>query len=142
MSGIKNLVDTVKKMSLKSRKAGNNIDFLDHSLKDPLCQKIIKRMNSVKLQELGIQGTNAALDDYHFNTNLNRVTISGNEDYRLVLFFIKKGTVMPLHDHPNMSVYFKLMFGSLEYTSYDKLDDKFKYNQFSMDEYEELLETK
>ena len=142
MSGMKNLVETVKKMSLKSRKVGNSIDFLDHSLKDPLCQNIMKSMNSVQLKELGIQGTNAALDAYHFNSNLNKVTISGNEDYRLVLFFIKKGTVMPLHDHPNMSVYFKLMFGSLEYTSYDKLDDKFKYNQFSNDEYDELLETK
>ena len=49
---------------------------------------------------------------------------------------------MPLHDHPNMSVYFKLMFGKLKFTSYDKVDEKFKYNQFSNDEYEELLETK
>ena len=142
MSGMKNLVETVKKMSLKSRKAGNNRDFLDHSLKEPLCQKIIKSMNSVKIKELGIQGTNSAADNYHFNSNLNKVTISGNEDYRLVLFFIKKGTVMPLHDHPNMSVYFKLMFGSLEYTSYDKLDAKFRYNQFSTDEHEELIETR
>ena len=47
----------------------------------------------------------------HFKSDLNRVTIEGNEDYRLVLFFIKKGTKMPLHDHPNMAVYFKLMFG-------------------------------
>ena len=131
MSGIKNLVETVKKMSLKSRKAGNSIDFLDHSLKDPLCQKIIKSMNTVDIKELGIQGKNSELDEYHFKSNLNKVTISGNEDYRLVLFFIKKGMVMPLHDHPNMSVYFKLMFGSLEYTSYDKIDNKFKYNQFS-----------
>jgi hypothetical protein len=36
----------------------------------------------------------------------------------------------------------KLLFGKLNYTSYDKVDDKFKYNQFSNDEYEELLETK
>ena len=48
---------------------------------------------------------------------------------------------MPLHDHPNMSVYFKLMFGKLSYNSYDKIDSKFAYNQFSNDEYEELLKT-
>lgn len=63
------------------------------------------------------------------------MTIEGNEDYRLVMFFIKKGTVMPLHDHPNMSVYFKLMFGSLKYTQYDKVESKYKYNQLSEDEY-------
>ena len=49
---------------------------------------------------------------------------------------------MPLHDHPNMSVYFKLMFGKLKYTAYDKIEDKFKYNQFSNDEYEELISSK
>ena len=58
------------------------------------------------------------------------------------MFFIKKGTVMPLHDHPNMSVYFKLMFGRLSYTSFDKTDEKYQYNQFSNDEYDELIETK
>ena len=70
------------------------------------------------------------------------MTIEGNEDYRLVMFFIKKGQEMPLHDHPNMSVYFKLMFGKLSYHSYDKIDPKFKYNQFSPDEYEEVLANK
>ena len=49
---------------------------------------------------------------------------------------------MPLHDHPNMSVYFKLMFGKLSYNSYDKIDKKFQYNQFSNDEYEEVLANK
>ena len=48
---------------------------------------------------------------------------------------------MPLHDHPNMSVYFKLMFGKLSYVSFDKVDKKYQYNQFSNDEYDELLET-
>ena len=52
-------------------------------------------------------------DDVHW---LIMTTIEGNDDYRLVMFFIKKGTVMPIHDHPNMSVYFKLMFGKLNYT--------------------------
>jgi len=70
------------------------------------------------------------------------VTISGNDDYRLVCFFIKKGMKMPLHDHPNMSVYFKLMFGKLRYTSYDKVEPKFRHNDFSLDEYLEILETK
>ena len=68
------------------------------------------------------------------------MTIEGNEDYRLVLFFIKKGTVMPLHDHPNMSVYFMLMFGKLNYSTFDNVGDKYKYNQLSEDEYTELIE--
>ena len=76
-------------------------------------------------EQLGVTGQD---DEYHFKGDLNRVTITGenSEDYRLVLFFIKKGTRMPLHDHPNMSVFFRLVFGGLRYHSYDKLDSKFK----------------
>ena len=49
---------------------------------------------------------------------------------------------MPLHDHPNMCVFFRMMFGKLNYKSYDKIDEKFKYNMFSNDEYNEILENK
>jgi quercetin dioxygenase-like cupin family protein len=88
-------------------------------------------------EKLGVDGSD---DPYHFEGPLNRVTIDGDsEDYRLVMFFIKKGTVMPLHDHPNMSVFFRLVFGELKYYGYDKVEDKFKYNNFSTSEYEELL---
>ena len=139
---MKSLVDSVKHMAHKCRMQGNSIDFLDHSMQNPLCQKLIKDMDSINLSQLGVTGTNQSDDPYHFKGQLNRVTISGNEDYRLVLFFIKKGTVMPLHDHPNMSVYFKLMFGKLNYVQYDKVENKYKYNRFSDDEYQELLETK
>ena len=63
------------------------------------------------------------------------------EDYRLVMFFIKKGTAMPLHDHPNMCVFFRLVFGELKYFGYDKVEDKYRYNEFSSDEYAEFLDT-
>eukprot|EP00355_Strombidium_rassoulzadegani_P010524 CAMPEP_0168618802 /NCGR_PEP_ID=MMETSP0449_2-20121227/6263_1 /TAXON_ID=1082188 /ORGANISM="Strombidium rassoulzadegani, Strain ras09" /LENGTH=137 /DNA_ID=CAMNT_0008659695 /DNA_START=5 /DNA_END=421 /DNA_ORIENTATION=- len=129
-------------MSLKSKALNNSVDFLDHQLSDPMCQRIIQQMNQINVKQLGIQGTDQSTDDYHFQKTLNRVTIDGNDDYRLVLFFIKKGTEMPLHDHPNMSVYFKLMFGKLKYTQFDKVGSKYAYNNFSNDEYTELLETK
>ena len=89
---------------------------------------------------LGVSGSD---DPYHFDGPLNRVTIEGDsEDYRLVMFFIKKGTTMPLHDHPNMCVFFRLVFGELKYLGYDKQDSKFAYNDISFDEYEELLTNK
>jgi quercetin dioxygenase-like cupin family protein len=89
-------------------------------------------MNNLSVNELGVQGPE---DPYHFQKKLNRITIDGCDDYRLVLFFIKKGARMPLHDHPNMCVFFRMMFGKLNYKSYDKIDEKFKYNQFSINEY-------
>ena len=54
--------------------------------------------------------------------------VEGTDDYRLVLFFIKKGAKMHLHDHPNMSVYFRLLFGKLNYKSFDKIDTKYRFN--------------
>ena len=72
------------------------------------------------------------------------MTIDGldSEDYRLVLFFIKKGTRMPLHDHPNMAVFFRLVFGKLNYRAYDKVDMKYKYNEFVDGEFDEILNSK
>ena len=123
-------------MSVKSKLSGNSISFLDHTYSDPGCQKIMQKMNEISLDQLGIEGPN---DSYHFQSNLNRITVEASDDYRLVLFFIKKGTKMPLHDHPNMCVLFRMMFGRLNYRSYDKIDEKYRYNQFSLDEYQELL---
>jgi hypothetical protein len=122
---MKTLVNQVRQLSAKSKLAGHSRDFLDYSLNDPGCQRIIQRLNEVDVRSLGVTGTNSAEDAYHFAGNLNRVEIDANEDYRLVVFFIKKGTVMPLHDHPNMSVYFKLMFGKLQYSTFDKVDSKY-----------------
>jgi hypothetical protein len=129
---MKSLINTVKQMSLKSKLSGNSISFLDHTHNDPGCQRLIENMNNISLKQLGIEGPN---DPYHFQKGLNRITIEGNEDYRLVLFFIRKGERMPLHDHPNMCVFFRMLFGRLNYSSYDKIDEKFRYNKFSLDEY-------
>lgn len=139
---MRSLANQVRRMSVKAKHMNESaVDFLDNSLKDTTCQNIIKMMKKIPLQELGISGTDSAADAYHFQKPLNRVTIDCTDDYRLVMFFIKKGQEMPLHDHPNMSVYFKLMFGKLSYYSYDKVESKYVYNQFSLDEYSELLET-
>jgi hypothetical protein len=35
-----------------------------------------------------------------------------------------------------------MLFGRLNFRSYDKIDEKYRYNQFSLDEYQELLESK
>lgn len=100
---------------------------------------MVSKMLAVSPQQLGIESPE---DEHYYQGPLNRVTIDQQEtDYRLVLFFIKKGVTMPIHDHPNMSVFFRLVYGSLDYVGYDKLDDKFRYNDFADDEYHELLGT-
>ena len=136
---MRSLIQNVKQMSVTTRAANNYVSFLDHAWTDPGCQKVIEKMNNLTLEQIGVTGPD---DPYHFQERLNRITVEAADDYRLVLFFIKKGTKMPLHDHPNMCVFFRLMFGKLNFISYDKVDEKFKYNKFSSDEYMELLENK
>jgi hypothetical protein len=53
-------------MAKVSKAKGNSISFLDHSLSEPMCQKIIQTMNSVDLNTLGVTGKNAEDDKYHF----------------------------------------------------------------------------
>jgi len=67
-------------------------------------------MNQIDIREFDIDGSE---DPRYFSNPISRMVIDGCDDYRLVLFFIKKGTVMPLHDHPNMCVFFRLLFGRL-----------------------------
>jgi hypothetical protein len=44
------------------------------------------------------------------------------------VFFMPKGSIIPLHDHMNLMVMSKCLFGSLEFVSYDKLN----YNEKNM----------
>jgi len=86
---MKALIKSVQEMSLRTKHAGNCVEFLDEVAKDVNAQRLIEKMRSLSSSDLGIEGPN---DKYHFRAPLNRVTIDGNDDYRLVLFFIRKGT--------------------------------------------------
>ena len=41
------------------------------------------------------------------------------------IFLMQKGMKLPLHDHPRMSVYSKVLFGQIKTTSYDWIDHPF-----------------
>ena len=53
-------------MAVKTKHTGDMVDFLDHSLSDPMCQRIIQTMQNIKIEDLGITGTTADTDVYHF----------------------------------------------------------------------------
>jgi hypothetical protein len=42
--------------------------------------------------------------------------------YSVGIFFMPKGSVIPLHDHANLMVLSKCLFGELEVVAYDKAD--------------------
>lgn len=53
------LIDRVKHMAVKTKYVNNMKDFLDNSIKDPMCQNIIKGMDNFNLKDLGITGFDA-----------------------------------------------------------------------------------
>jgi hypothetical protein len=120
---MKALIDSVKHSAVTHQRSSCCRTFLNSTVKDPCCTKICQDLQQLTPEQLGVSGSD---DPYHFDGPLNRVVLDGDsEDYKLVMFFIKKGTTMPLHDHPNMAVFFRLVFGELKYFGYDKLAEKY-----------------
>ena len=46
-------------------------------------------------------------------------TIHEGRELELVIFFFPPGASLPLHDHPGMTVYSKVLYGSLALLAYD-----------------------
>ena len=50
---------------------------------------------------------------------INTYSLLEGQHFQLVLFHFNKGAKIPLHDHPNMTVFTKIVFGNLHVTSFD-----------------------
>ncbi|XP_066324573.1 plant cysteine oxidase 2-like [Miscanthus floridulus] len=61
----------------------------------------------------------ASVPRTHPNPIITRTTIYKCNNFSIVIFLLPPGAVIPLHDHPGMTVFSKLLLGSLHVTSYD-----------------------
>jgi len=108
------------------RKAVNK--YLTNLPGNGMFQSLMEKVNSLKLNDLGIDGEE---DPYFFRQdtdyldrnypNISATHIVENENYAVLMFFLKKGASMPLHDHMDMCVYTRVLTGSLKYRALDKV---------------------
>ncbi len=71
-------------------------------------------MNITNIEDLDVE---FADDDITYHNVLDE-----SPHYSVGVFFMPKGTSIPLHDHMNLLVFSKTLYGRLEIISYDKVD--------------------
>jgi hypothetical protein len=62
----------------------------------------------------------------HLSTTVLNLKIFSHKNFELGIFYLPKSSRIPLHDHPEMCVISKLLFGSVHWKAFDRL------SQFSM----------
>jgi hypothetical protein len=91
-------------------------DVLQHPSSSGQISSAIAQMNKVTLQHLGIDET------YVNNLSFGQcMTVVESENFDIAVFLLPRGFVLQLHDHPNMVVCSKLIFGSLSIRSFTKI---------------------
>ncbi|CAM0948709.1 unnamed protein product [Alopecurus aequalis] len=84
-----------------------------------LLRAILDRMRP---QDVGLTSDMAffrARDVAQQNPTITHTTIYKSENFSLVILFLPQNAVIPLHNHPGMTVFSKLLLGSMHIKSYD-----------------------
>ncbi|CAM9752503.1 unnamed protein product [Pylaiella littoralis] len=91
----------------------------EKGLDSPAISKVLRLMDKLEPRDLG-------LSEGDFQGLAHSLCIpvfaDGDAFFEMTVFVLPEGGEIPLHDHPNMAVLSKILFGSLEVESYDNVD--------------------
>eukprot|EP01083_Nonionella_stella_P085789 238012_1 len=79
--------------------------------------------------------TSKNLGFFTFNEPMSVVScesLTSAANYSIVVFRLLKGAIIPLHDHPGMEVFSKILFGKLRVMGYDWVEEKTDENPISV----------
>ncbi|KAJ1530069.1 hypothetical protein HK096_008620, partial [Nowakowskiella sp. JEL0078] len=79
---------------------------------------------SVTIEELKVHPARAAMEYY---------PIWESDTFTMCVFVLKKGATMPVHDHPSMTVFSKIIFGDLYVQTFEFLSEQSKSFNLSRD---------
>ena len=103
---------------------------------------MVEAVNDCTLENFGINGHD---DPYFFlpetnkygykNPKITSTSIYDEDAYAILFFFMRKGQVMPLHDHPEMSVFTRVLTGRLRVRALDKINKDWHSHKNEMSDY-------
>ncbi|KAG8049325.1 hypothetical protein GUJ93_ZPchr0009g134 [Zizania palustris] len=88
---------------------------------DLLCSML----DSMKPEDVGLSASQEFFtnrDDPEGTPLIKNTTIYECDNFTMVIFFLPRNAIIPLHDHPGMTVFSKLLIGALHIRSYDWVD--------------------
>lgn len=85
--------------------------------------QILSMMNDLQAEDFSLSKVILTMNrDWDWTTS----NLYSEGDLNAGLFMVPKGHRIPLHDHPKMTVFFKVLWGHLELTAYD-WDERFPF---------------
>ena len=119
---IKSLLSTLNKCHSEYVKSLAKPLFLAELSKNRIFKELTDQVDDLSLTDLGIQNMQ---EDYYFGTQgtskakIKAASIVDTEQYAVIIFFLSKGSWMPLHGHPDMAVYTRILGGNIRYRALD-----------------------
>lgn len=87
-----------------------------NGLKPDIAKRIMTLMDNMKPEDLGIHARRKARSPPGV---IRTLSVLENEKLEVVVFVFPERAVIPLHDHPGMSVFSKVLYGSISMRSFD-----------------------
>mmetsp|Transcript_2507 Transcript_2507/g.6304 ORF Transcript_2507/g.6304 Transcript_2507/m.6304 type:complete len:311 (-) Transcript_2507:133-1065(-) len=91
------------------------------SLHSDLAKELLVRLESVQAKEFDVTHANVAR--VKGKSGVGYQEVYSSPEMTLCIFLLRAGARIPMHDHPDMHVFCRVLFGRLRVTSWD-LDDK------------------
>lgn len=115
------LFKAVKPLALAYKESAKKKDFLDGCPKLQSFQEVKKVLDSLTLDDLGLKDK-INHEFFSKGKDMKYIQIAEAEDVSCGIFAFPKGKGFDFHDHPNMLVFSKVLYGRIRHRSYD-LDD-------------------